>query len=83
MIRFTLEEMLKKREMSMYALSKSSGIRPNTIGQWATNDGVDVKSITIETLDRVCSVLDCQPGDLIKYIPQGAKESTEPKKEDR
>ncbi|MCV9948274.1 helix-turn-helix domain-containing protein [Paenibacillus sp. BT-177] len=82
MIRFTLEEMLKKREMSMYALSKSSGIRPNTISQWVTNEGVDVKSITIETLDRVCSVLDCQPGDLIKYITS-AKESTEPKKEDR
>ncbi|ALP36355.1 transcriptional regulator [Paenibacillus sp. IHB B 3084] len=82
MIRFTLEEMLKKREMSMYALSKSSGIRPNTISQWVTNEGVDVKSITIETLDRVCSALDCQPGDLIKYITN-AKESTEPKKEDR
>ncbi|MDY8021726.1 helix-turn-helix domain-containing protein [Paenibacillus sp. SEL1] len=83
MIRFTLEEMLKKREMSMYALSKSSGIRPNTISQWVTNGGVDVKSITIETLERICSVLDCQPGDLIKYISQSAKESTEPKKEDR
>ncbi|AET61516.1 transcription regulator (putative) [Paenibacillus terrae HPL-003] len=82
MIRFTLEEMLKKREMSMYALSKSSGIRPNTISQWVTNEGVDVKSITIETLDRVCSVLNCQPGDLIKYITN-VKESTEPKKEDR
>ncbi|MEK3849420.1 MULTISPECIES: helix-turn-helix domain-containing protein [unclassified Paenibacillus] len=78
MIRFTLEEMLKKREMSMYALSKSSGIRPNTISQWVTNEGVDVKSITIETLDRVCSVLDCQPGDLIKYITN-AKESTDKK----
>lgn len=62
MIRFTLEEMLKKREMSMYALSKNSGIRPNTISQWVTSEGADVKSITIETLDRVCSVLDCQPG---------------------
>ncbi|MEK4432006.1 helix-turn-helix transcriptional regulator [Paenibacillus sp. FSL M7-0802] len=79
MIRFTLEEMLKKREMSMYALSKNSGIRPNTISQWVTSEGADVKSITIETLDRVCSVLDCQPGDLIKYIPQNAKESTEQK----
>ncbi|AOK88971.1 helix-turn-helix domain-containing protein [Paenibacillus polymyxa] len=76
MIRFTLEEMLKKREMSMYALSKSSGIRPNTISQWVTNEGVDVKSVTIETLDRVCSVLDCQPGDLIKYIPQNGEEFT-------
>ncbi|MBE0335568.1 helix-turn-helix domain-containing protein [Paenibacillus sp. 23TSA30-6] len=82
MIRFTLEEMLKKREMSMYALSKSSGIRPNTISQWVTNEGVDVKSITIETLDRVCSVLDCQPGDLIKYITN-AKESTDQNEKDR
>jgi putative transcriptional regulator len=75
MIRFTVEEMLKVRGMSMYALSKASGIRPNTVGQWVANSGVDVKSITIDTLDRVCAALDCQPGDLLKYTPN-AEEST-------
>lgn len=81
MIRFTVEEMLKQRGMSMYALSKSSGIRPNTISQWVADSGVDVKSITIETLERVCAALNCQPGDLLRYIPDAtnAKESTDQK----
>ncbi|MEC0253627.1 helix-turn-helix domain-containing protein [Paenibacillus lautus] len=68
MIRFTVEEALNARGMSMYALAKESGVRPNTISQWVTKDGVDVKSITVDTLDRVCTVLKCQPGDLIKHI---------------
>lgn len=68
MIRFTVEEVLNKRGMSMYALSKASGVRPNTISQWVTKEGVDVKSVTIDTLDRVCTILKCQPGDLLKHI---------------
>ncbi|WP_262384892.1 helix-turn-helix domain-containing protein [Paenibacillus terrae] len=54
--------------MSMYALAKKSGIRPNTISQWVSDGGADVKSITLDTLDRICAALDCQPGELLKYV---------------
>lgn len=73
MIRFTVEKALSKRGMSMYALSKITGVRPNTISQWASKEGADVKSITIETLDKVCDALDCQPGDLLKFVREGTK----------
>lgn len=68
MIVFTVEEMLKKRGMSMYALSKTTGIRPNTVSQWTNNGGSDVRALTIEALDKVCSALQCQPGDLLVHI---------------
>ncbi|WP_223264236.1 helix-turn-helix domain-containing protein [Paenibacillus sp. IHB B 3084] len=54
--------------MSMYALAKKSGIRSNTISQWVSDCGADVKSITLDTLDRICAALDCQPGELLKYV---------------
>lgn len=34
MIRIKLKQLLKEREMTMYELSKRTGIRPNTISQW-------------------------------------------------
>ncbi|KJD44707.1 putative transcriptional regulator [Paenibacillus sp. RC254] len=68
MIKFMVDEMLKDREMTMYALAKKSGIRPNTISQWVSDGGADVKSITLDTLDRICAALDCQPGELLKYV---------------
>ena len=71
MIKFTLDEVLKDKGMTMYALSKRSGVRPNTISQWVTDHGVDVKSITIDTLVRICLALDCQPGDLLKFVNEG------------
>lgn len=27
------------------------------------------KYISMDNLDRICALLDCQPGDLIEYIP--------------
>lgn len=70
MIKFTLEQVLKDKGISMYALAKKTGVRPNTIGQWVTDSGFEVKSITIETLERICVALECQPGDLIKFVDE-------------
>ncbi len=52
----------------MYVLAKKLGIRPNAISQWVSDGGVDVKSITLDTLNRICAALDCQPGELLKYV---------------
>ncbi|CAM4518596.1 helix-turn-helix domain-containing protein [Paenibacillus xylanexedens] len=70
MIKFTLDEVLKDKGMTMYALAKKSGVRPNTIGQWVTGNGAEVKSITIDTLERICLALECKPGDIIKMIDE-------------
>ena len=72
MIKFKLEEVLEKQGKTMYWLSKESGVRPNTISQWINNDHLEndkkVKSISIETLDSILNVLDCEIEDVITHI---------------
>ena len=72
MIKFKLKELLDQKEKTMYWLSKETGIRPNTISQWVNNEELEedkkVKSISIDTLDRLCKTLDCKVQELIEYI---------------
>jgi putative transcriptional regulator len=68
MIRFNLDQLLEKNNMTMYQLSRSSGVRPNTISQWAKNE--DVKSINKDSLNAICKALKCSVGELIEYIDE-------------
>jgi putative transcriptional regulator len=79
MIRFKLNEVLNEKDKSMYWLSKETGIRPNTIGQWVNNEQLrfeldeqgktkDVKSISVDVLNKICKALDCKVEDLIEYV---------------
>ncbi|KEQ22188.1 Cro/Cl family transcriptional regulator [Paenibacillus tyrfis] len=74
MIVFKLADLLDQRQMTMYQLSKKTGIRPNTLSQWVNNDKLreedkHVKAISVEVLNLICQVLDCTPGDLLEYTP--------------
>lgn len=69
MIIFKLGEVMKKRDISAYGLSKVTGIRPNTILDWCANEGEKVKAITVDTLNKICKALECEVGDIIKYVP--------------
>ncbi|WP_448031175.1 helix-turn-helix domain-containing protein [Bradyrhizobium liaoningense] len=31
-----------------------------------------VRGIRFDTLERICAVLDCQPGDILEYVPDNA-----------
>lgn len=77
---FKLRQLLDGRGMTMYQLSKLSGVRPNTINQWYHNEDLryqidehgkskDVKSITVDNLIAVCKALDCKLDELIEYVP--------------
>jgi putative transcriptional regulator len=54
--------MLAKREVTAYWLAKQTGIRYASIWQMANGD---TARLHIETLDRICEALKCQPGDLL------------------
>ena len=69
MIRFKLAQALEARNMTMYQLSKISGVRPNTVSQWAREEGIDVRSVSVETLDTICRALNCRIEELIEYVP--------------
>ncbi|WP_258959309.1 helix-turn-helix domain-containing protein [Paenibacillus tyrfis] len=71
---FKIADLLDQRQMTMYQLSKKTGIRPNTLSQWVNNDKLreedkHVKAISVEVLNLICQVLDCTPGDLLEYTP--------------
>ncbi|MGY4623706.1 helix-turn-helix domain-containing protein [Bradyrhizobium sp. USDA 4486] len=38
-----------------------------------------VRGIRFDTLERICAVLDCQPGDILEYVPENADGAREPR----
>lgn len=59
-----LDVMLAKRKMSVTELSDKVGITMSNISNLKTGKA---KAIRFSTLDSICRVLDCQPGDILEY----------------
>jgi len=66
MIKFTVKVMLAKREMTQKELADRTGIRPPTISAICTGS---IKHLPVEALNKICAVLDCQPADIMEFIP--------------
>lgn len=62
-----IDVMLAKRKMSVTELSEALGI---TMANVSILKNGKAKAIKVETLDKLCKVLDCQPGDLLEYRPE-------------
>ncbi|MFD0933291.1 helix-turn-helix domain-containing protein [Psychroflexus salinarum] len=60
-----LDVMLAKRKMMLKELSEKVGV--TTVNLSILKQG-KVKAVRFSTLDSICSVLDCQPGDILEYI---------------
>lgn len=59
-----IDVMLAKRKMSVTELSQQVGI---TLANISILKNGRAKAIKIETLDKICRALQCQPGDLLEY----------------
>jgi len=68
MIIVNLDVMLAKRKMSLTELSERVGI---TIANLSILKNGRAKAVRLETLDRICAVLDCQPGDILEFREDG------------
>ena len=66
MIKFKVKVWLAMRDMTQKELAERTGIRPPTISAICTGT---IKHLPVEALDKICTVLECQPGDLIEYVP--------------
>ena len=64
MIIIRLDVMLARRKMSVTELSERVGI---TMANISILKNGKAKAIKLETLNKICQVLDCQPGDLLGY----------------
>ena len=66
MIIVNLDVMLARRKMSSGELSEKVGISPANISILKTGKA---KAIRFSTLDALCTVLDCQSGDILEFRP--------------
>ena len=64
MIIVNIDVMLAKRKMSVTELSEKVGI---TMANMSLLKNGKVKGMKFSTLEKICEVLDCQPGDLFEY----------------
>jgi putative transcriptional regulator len=63
-----LDVMLAKRKMSLTDLSEKVGI---TMSNLSILKNGKAKAIRFSTLNSICEVLDCQPGDILEFSPEG------------
>ena len=63
-IRINLDVVLAKKKMSVTELSEKVGINMANISILKNGKA---KAIRFTTLDKICEVLECQPGDILEY----------------
>ena len=56
--------MMAKRKISSQELAEKVGITPANLSILKTNKG---KAIRFSTLDKLCEILNCTPGDILEY----------------
>ena len=59
-----LDRVMADRKMSLNELSEKVGISNVNLSNLKTGK---VKAIRFSTLDAICKVLECQPGDILEY----------------
>ena len=58
--------MMAKRKISLTELSEQLGMTMANVSNFKNHK---VKAFRFSTLDALCRILDCQPGDLLEYRP--------------
>ncbi|MDA7947418.1 MAG: helix-turn-helix transcriptional regulator [Hyphomicrobiaceae bacterium] len=62
-----LDVMLARRKMRSRELSERIGITEQNVSLLKSGK---VKGVRFETLEKICEVLDCQPGDILEFRPE-------------
>ena len=66
--------MMAKRKILSIELAKKIGITPANLSVHKNNKG---KVIKFSTLNKLCKVLECKPGDILEYKDEGEKEEND------
>lgn len=67
-----LDRVMADRKISLNELSKRVGISTVNLSNLKTGK---VKAIRFSTLDAICEVLDCQPGDILEFQKRTEEEA--------
>ena len=63
-----LEVMMAKRKMSLGELAQKVDITMANLSILKNNKA---RAVRFSTLEAICKALDCQPGDILEYVPDG------------
>lgn len=61
--------LMKEKGLTTYRIRKEKIISENALTSMRAG-----KSVTIDTIARLCKALDCQPGDILEYVPDDETE---------
>ena len=73
-IMLRLDRVMADRKISLNALAEEVGIANVNLSKIKTGR---ISAVRFSTLNAICAALDCQPGDLLEYRPDGEPESGE------
>ncbi|WP_316802908.1 helix-turn-helix transcriptional regulator [Pedobacter nototheniae] len=62
-----VDVMLAKRKMQSKELAEKLGITPANLSILKTGKA---KGVRFDTLEAICEILECQPGDILEYVPE-------------
>lgn len=66
-IKIKLDQLLEERGMQSVELARAIGITKANLSILKTGKA---RAIRFSTLQHICQVLDCQPGDLLEYVEE-------------
>ena len=67
-IRINLDVMMARRKIGLTELSREVDVTMANLSILKNNRA---KAVRFSTLNAICKVLDCQPGDILEYVPDG------------
>ena len=67
-----LDVMMAKRKMSLNELSRRVDI---TLANLSILKNNKAKAVRFTTLEAICRALDCQPGDILEFVPDPQEQS--------
>ena len=66
-----LDVMMAKRKMSLGELAQKVDITMANLSILKNNKA---RAVRFSTLEAICKALDCQPGDILEFVPDGEEE---------
>ncbi len=63
-----LDVIMAKRKMSLGELAQKVDITMANLSILKNNKA---RAVRFSTLEAICKALDCQPGDILEYVPNG------------
>lgn len=70
-----IDVMLARRKMAVGVLAERVGVTPANL---AVLKNGRAKAVRFTTLEALCQALDCQPGDLLRWVPDASPTDSAP-----